>query len=170
MEKNIAALMRQDARTVHVSYNVDIDEENQPKYVQKATSSPAMDLKAYGDQFQRPPSKSVPFRQKTYTYVTDLPLKDGDLVIVDAAGAMKLATVAHIDDVVDIEPNSNIAYKWVVAKVDLTHYEQCMAKNKLITDAVADAYKSNLRRSFAQQILGGMPEEQRLALEKLTNG
>jgi hypothetical protein len=156
MDKNIAALMRNDTRTVLVNFNMGVDDEDVTDQV----------LKTYDQQFKRP-TRAV---SRGYTYVTDLPLAAGDLVVVNASGTMKLATVIEVHDDVTIEPNSNISYKWVVARVDLSYYEALVAKNKTITDAVAEAYKANLRRSFAQQILSGMPEDQRLALEKLTNG
>lgn len=137
MDKNIAALMRSDTRTVHVSFNTELSS-----------------------------TRNV-VEGKGYTYVTDLVLEVGDLVAVEASDSMKLATVIQVDDNVEIEPNSNIAFKWIVAKVELLHYETTMTLNKNLTDAVATAYKANLRRSFSEQILLGMPEDQRAAVAEL---
>jgi hypothetical protein len=105
--------------------------------------------------------------EKSYTYVTDLNLSPGDLVVVVAQDSMKLVTVMEVHDGVEIEPNSAISYKWVVAKVDLSHYEKTAALNEKIMEAVSAAYKANLRRSFSEQILLGMPEDQRLAVGEL---
>jgi hypothetical protein len=98
-------------------------------------------------------------------------INDGSVVRVELEAPKGRANhYVRVDEDVDIEPNSAITYKWVVAVVDLEQYVKTMERNKTITDAVAVAYKDNLRRSFAQQILSVMPEDKRLALEQLTKG
>lgn len=154
MERNIAALMRQDCRTVKVRFDLTaaefdtLDEEN-------AVPEPPKRLRA--------PLAAG----KSYTYVTDLTLAPGDVVVVAAAGELKLAWVASVDGEVDIEPNSAVQIKWVKALVDFGHYEQCQAKNAEIERMVSDAYKVNLRRSFANQILSAVDEASRERITKL---
>ena len=152
MDKNIAALLREDARTVHVSFDQlaeDFDDEDtQPKTAW--TSS-------------RPKSPSA----KTYTYVTNLPLQIGDTVVVEAQGKINLAFIRRVDEDVKIEPNSSTTYRWVIAKVDTTGHEANIERNKAIEQAVSDAYRNNLRRSFAQQILSGVDDSHRESLQRL---
>ena len=143
MEANIAALLREDARTVKVSY--DVEEEDAA-------------------------NGSAPYRKpdtKAYTYVTNLPLAVGDVVAVFARGAMKLASVREVDDEVKIEPNSTTTYQWVVAKIDLEGFRANCERNKAIEQTVHEAYRQNLRRSFAQQILAGVDEARKGELQKL---
>lgn len=130
MDKNIAALLRTDTRTIEVLL--------------------------YTDSTRAP---------KAYTYVTDL--KVNDKVVVDANGEYKLAEIAAVHDGVNIEPNSNVQYKWIISKVDTAQYDANMAKNKEIEQMVGKNYQQNLRRGFAEQILNGMDAKGRSAVTKL---
>jgi hypothetical protein len=132
MDKNIAALLRTDTRTIEVLM--------------------------YGDSTRAP---------KAYTYVTDLDIAVGDKVVVDANGDLRLVEVAVVHDGVNIEPNSNVQYKWIISKVDTTRYDANMAKNKEIEQMVGKNYQQNLRRGFAEQILNGMDAKGRSAVTKL---
>lgn len=155
MDKNIAALLREDARTVHVVFEKAITEFE--------------DL----DAPERPPARKSPTQSpkvKTYTYVTHLPLVKGDSVIVEAAGRLCLAFVEHVDDEVDIEPNASTAYRWVISKLDMQAHEANMDRNKEIEKTVADAYRNNMRKSFAQQILSGVDAGKQAHLTKLIGG
>ena len=155
MDKNIAALLREDARTVHVVFEKAITEFE--------------DL----DAPERTPTRRVPQagqKVKTYTYVTHLQLARGDSVIVEAAGRLCLAFVDSVDDEVDIEPNAATAYRWVVSKLDMKAHEANMDRNKEIEKTVADAYRNNMRKSFAQQILAGVDANKQEHLTKLLGG
>lgn len=155
MDKNIAALLREDAKTVHVTFDVDI-----------SAGYPEMD-----DDDDEPVSpkgyKAAPARAKTYSYVTHFDVKQGDVLVVPAAGQIKLVTVQRVDDEVKIEPNSTTRYQWVIAKVDMAAHTANMDRNVEIETAVAEAYRNNLRKSFAQQILAGVGDAQRDRLTAL---
>ena len=180
MEKNIAALMREDTRTVHVS----LDHAVIPTLADFAApllkSMTKQEIaKAYNsayrgsfdtdlDDFEGQPlitSRPKPPNAKTYTYVTNLALGIGDTVVVDADGKLKLASVRHVDDECAIEPNSTTKFKWVLAKVDLAPAHENARRNAEIEEAVNNAYRQNLRRGFAQQVLAGIDDASR---EKLT--
>ena len=135
MDKNIAALLRDDARTVGVNFSTHLAAEN---------GSPAS-----------------PYSE--YTYVSHLQLAVGDIVVVKAKGRVALATVSRVDDSVDIEPNADMRYAWVIAKVDVSEHAANMARNAEIERAVSEAYRDNMRRSFAQQILGGVEDGEKKA-------
>lgn len=163
MEKNIAALLREDTKTVHVSYELglaefeDLDDFEGPSTF---TAKPAG-------------AKSLPMRageRRLYTYVTHLDVKAGDTVAVEASGQLNLATVIRVDEQTEIEPNSTIAYKWVIDKVDMVAFEENAKRNAEIERTVGAAYRQNLRRSFAQAVLGNLPEGEREGLTKLLQG
>lgn len=138
MDKNIAALLREDTRTVQVTFPV--------------TAYEAARAGTNGNP-------SVPHSAgKLYTYVTHLDLQVGDAAIVRTSGKLNIVLVAAVDGGTNIAPNSEIEYKWILAKVDLSEAEENEAKNDLITATVAEAYKLNLRRSFSQQILEGLSD------------
>lgn len=159
MDKNIAALLREDTRTVRVSF-CQIAEDFDTTDVDEGPLATGM-RKGYTTQ------RSKPANAKLYTYVTDLPLAIGDTVVVEARGEIALAFVRSVDDDVKIEPNCDIAFNWVVAKVDLTGHAQNMARNAEIERTVAEAYRNNMRRSFAAQILAGVDDNHREGLAKL---
>lgn len=125
-----------------------------------------------------------------YTYVTNIKgLEVGDVVVVPVIGQTrtarlkfdpindtkegvdkydaKVATVLRVDPEVNLPTDSDLEYKWVVAKIDFDPWLRTMERNNQIVDAVTDAYKRNLRRSFSERILGEMqdgPKNQLLAL------
>jgi hypothetical protein len=82
---------------------------------------------------------------------------------------LTIASVVQIDQQVDIESSADIEYKWVVAKVDLTAYTKLIERNKEISLAVQEAYKRNLRRSFADRVLGELAEDEKTKLLGLLN-
>lgn len=157
MDRNIAALMRQDCRTVNVRFDLLATEFG-------GLPNDGEVGRAYD---KRARAAFVEGGIKSYKYVTDLTLAPGNVVVVEAAGETKLAWVVSVDDEVDIEPNSAVQIKWVKALVDLGHYEQSQAKNAEIERMVSDAYKANLRRSFANQIMSAVDEASRERITKL---
>jgi hypothetical protein len=158
MDKNIAALMRQDTRTVQCVF-----------------SALPPDLAADADMVAAFASGHVASTPKApdaraYTYVTDLPLEPGDIVVVEANASLKVVVVRTVDEDVKIEPNSDTAYKWVLAKVDLTGYAATAKRNAEIEQVVSEAYRHNLRRSFASQILAGIDDDNRARVAALIGG
>lgn len=155
MDKNIAALMRQDCKTVHVRFWKDRN-DNSASYSGKNPVSLSLG--------------TVPmdaFSDKRYTYITDLDLKEGDWALVLVSGIPKVVTVVAVDEDCEIEPNDNVAYKWVFGKVDTTNYYENLKKNEEIEGIVSSAYKKSLRAQFSQLLLAGTDAETQLRLQDL---
>ena len=151
MEKNIAAMMREDVRLISVMF-----EQKQA----------LMDNEFQGYQ---PPSMGRGIASaKAYDYLTNLDVKVGDTVVVVVAQT-KLVTgyVVAVGELGDIPADKPSKFKWVVQKVDLTAYTANEELNANIEQTVAEAYRTNLRRSFAQQILGSCNEETQAKLQHL---
>jgi hypothetical protein len=125
--------------------------------------------------------------EQDYTYVTNLKgIAVGDAVVVpvilarrkyapgvspDGRGGLqvdaKIGTVMGVDKEVNLPTDADREYSWIIQKVDLTSYEATMTRNNQIVEAVTEAYKKNLRRSFSERILGEMadgPKQQLLGL------
>jgi hypothetical protein len=156
MDKNIAALLNTNAYTV-------------------------------GVQFQHSLGKDF----SEYTYVTDLPREEsliGSMVLVptkirpgsqynvekqdstmllEAGVRMSIAIVTRVDSEVVIEPDDNIEYAWVISKLDTSNYWTTKLRNKEIIALVQEAYTKNLRRSFAQQVLGTLGDETQQRIKTL---
>lgn len=75
--------------------------------------------------------------------------------------------VQAVHDRVQIEPGSDMLFKWVAGRVDTSYYQQLTARNQQIVEAYGDAYKQNLRRSFATQVLGQLDENTASSIKAL---
>lgn len=123
MDKNIAAILREDTKTISVQF---INGEG-------ITSS------------------------RNYTYITHLDVAVGDFVIVPSGGSdmWKICEVTEVHDDLNIEPNSDIKFKWVVDVVDAKAARENQARNKEIEGMLAASYRVNARQAYAQQFLSG---------------
>lgn len=132
VERNIAALMREDAKTVEVNFNDG---------------------------------------SKSYTYITSLDIKVGDHAVVDCGGDdFKVVQVLEVHDDVEIEPNSDTKFKWLVAKFDLDHYKSNEAKNEQIEKVMATGYRTNIRRQFAASVMACLSDEKKAELTAIVSG
>ena len=132
VERNIAALMREDAKTVEVAFNGG---------------------------------------SKSYTYITSLDIKVGDHAVVDCGGdGFKVVQVLEVHDDVEIEPNSDTKFKWVVAKFDLEHHKSNEAKNEQIEKLMATGYRANIRRHFAANMMACLSDEKKAELTAIVSG
>jgi len=79
----------------------------------------------------------------------------GDQSYVDTAFLeFKVVEVVRVHDAVEIAPDSPVAYKWIVGKVDLGPWLELTKRNDELRMLAEDAYKRNLRKSFAERVLG----------------
>lgn len=146
MDKNIAALVREDIFTIGV------------RFPQNDSGSRA----AFNYEGQI-------FSVKEYTYVCDIAgVKVGDTVVVLANGCLNLATVFTVHDGVDIEPNADRKYSWVVDKLDVERFEASMAVNKEIEETVGKAYQKNIKQQFRNVIMAGLDDASAARLTQLT--
>lgn len=138
MDKNIAAILREDTRTVEVRYTTG---------------------RTYGAKGED--------ANTTFTYVTTLTLQPGDLVVVPYQKHFSVAEVVEVHDDLRIQPNEEIEYRWVVQKVDASRYYKILEQNRELQGVVGKAYQQNIRRSFAQSVLANLSEEQKSAVAGL---
>ena len=72
--------------------------------------------------------------EKGYSYkchLYDMPnLKCGDLVLVPVKFSFKVAKVTSINNESIIQDNLDVEYKWVIWKVNLTHYKKLVLDEK----------------------------------------
>jgi hypothetical protein len=106
---------------------------------------------------------------KPYTYISDLPLEKGDMVVVKTGDKISVGFVLRVDDDLKIEPDSDIKYHWIIAKVDTSYHEENEKKISEINELVKTAYRTNMKRSFAQQILSGLDEDSRERILSITS-
>lgn len=157
MEKNLAAFLREDTKTVGVRFIKDLF-ANQRDY--QAT--------LLGEDCNN--SGTFELSTKEYTYITDLSLQVGDHVVVFAQSTPKVVVVTRIDEIVNILPKDQVEYKWVVSQVDFTAYNENMKKNSTITDFVRSVYRKNVKEQFKDIVLAGLDAKGKKALSNLLKG
>jgi len=139
-EINIAALLREDTRTIYVALTNGTGFADEDLTSLDASVGNAIEVG----------------QQKYYNYVTNFNVKEGDAVLVEYNHQMKVAVVCDVHDTVKIDPGLPYELRWVIQKLDFTEHRQNILKNKEIKQLVQQAYQSNLRRSFRQQLLSGL--------------
>lgn len=139
-ELNIAAFIREDAKTVGVRFHKDQYDR-------------AKDPRGYNE---------LDLSNTEYTYITNLDFKVGDLAVVYVMGNPKVVMITSLHDGIMIQPNADKKYNWIVAKVDTTGYEKNEAINDEIEATVQMAYQENVKNQFRNLILNGMDEVSRM--------
>ena len=156
MEKNLAAFLREDTKTVGVRFIKDTFSQDTQNY--QMTLVGTENLEAYS------------LSNKEYTYITDLPLEVEDHVVVFVHDAPKVAIVTRVDDVVNIAPKDNVEYKWIAARIDYTKYKENCQKNRQIAEFVSSSYRKNVKEQFREIVLAGLDAKGKKALTNLLKG
>lgn len=105
---------------------------------------------------------------KEYTYKTVLPLEEGDFVVVSTPNSQfQVVQVRAVLNPLEIEVDPRITYKWVVAKVDMAHYDEC---NEVEAKLSEQLHKAALRKRQAEiknDVMEFLTEEERTQAVKL---
>lgn len=148
MDINIAALVREGTKTVGVRFWKDYNNSNKPTTLLGLNSIPELP-------------------EKEYTYVTDLSLQVGQLVVVFVSEVPKIVLVTRVDTDLEITPNDTTRYNWIAGVFDITPYQQLLADNAKIEHTLASAYKKQTRKSFSQLLLNELGLEEASELRQL---
>ena len=160
MDKNLVAFLDEQAYTIDVQFTAT------GKLYKYVTNLPGIEL----GSFVIIPVGEVELsaiaaadntrlaRAITHKEVLDAFDVDPDPTLVPSptfsSSSIKVAQVVGVHDGVKIEPNETTQYKWVIAKVDFTYYTDLCSRNSELQRLTEDAYKRNLRKSFAERIMG----------------
>ena len=155
MEKNLAAFLREDTKTVGVRF---IKDTFSTSTEYQMTLIGTENVEAY------------PLSNKEYTYITDLPLEVEDHVIVFVHDAPKVAIVTRVDEVVNIAPKDSVEYKWIACRVDYSQYKENCQKNKQIAEFMSTSYRKNVKEQFREIVLAGLDAKGKKALTNLLKG
>ena len=155
MEKNLAAFLREDTKTVGVRF---IKDTFSTSTEYQMTLIGTENVEAY------------PLSNKEYTYITDLPLEVEDHVIVFVHDAPKVAIVTRVDEAVNIAPKDNVEYKWIACRVDYSQYKENCQKNKQIAEFMSTSYRKNVKEQFREIVLAGLDAKGKKALTNLLKG
>ena len=156
MEKNLAAFLREDTKTVGVRFIKDTFSRDTENF--QMTLVGTENVEAYS------------LSNKEYTYITDLELQVEDHVIVFVHDAPKVAIVTRVDEAVNIAPKDNVEYKWIACRVDYSQYKENCQKNRQIAEFMSTAYRKNVKEQFREIVLAGLDAKGKKALTNLLKG
>lgn len=156
MEKNLAAFLREDTKTVGVRFIKDTFSQDTQNYQMTLVGTENVDWYSLSN--------------KEYTYITDLPLEVEDHVIVFVHEAPKVAIVTRVDEAVNIAPKDNVEYKWIACRVDYSQYKENCQKNRQIAEFMSTSYRKNVKEQFREIVLAGLDAKGKKALTNLLKG
>ena len=160
MDKNLVAFLDEQAYTIDVQFTAT------GKLYKYVTNLPAIELGSFviipgGDVELAALAAADNTRRAlaiAHNEVLDAFGVDVDPTLVPSppfsSSSIKVAQVVGVHDGVKIEPSETIQYKWVIAKVDFTYFTDLCKRNYELQKLTEDAYKRNLRKSFAERIMG----------------
>lgn len=152
MDKNIAAFIRDNTKTVGVRFFKDYNESG---------SNNLMSL-SLGD-------KNYRLSDKEYTYVTMEDFQIGDYAVVIVAEVPKVVVVTRVDDDLDITPNEEIQYKWIVCRVGFEEHTKRMKENAELSKTLAKGYQRNMKNSFRKVLIENLGEEEQNKILQITS-
>lgn len=105
---------------------------------------------------------------KEYTYKTVLPLEEGDYVVVSTpSNQYQVVQVRAVLNPLEINIDPRITYKWVVAKVDMAHYNECVAMEATLSAQLHKAALRKRQQELKNDVMEFLTEEERSAAVKL---
>lgn len=109
---------------------------------------------------------------RNYTYLTtDSNIKVGDDVVVRVGPTPKVVLVVAVDDNLDIAPNSETEYKWVVCRIDYDPYVKLLDDNAALKKLLSKGYQANMRKQFREAFVSGLPDDLKASVSGLlSNG
>ena len=170
MDKNLAAFLDQSAYTIEVQYQREDGKASRPyKFVTNIPGIKKGDFVVVNSRVTQDATPLHDTRMQTFTAGGTLTeaLEDDVFSGVVMYGTVDVVRVVRVNKEVAIEPNDPKEYSWVIQKVNFDNFVATVNRNKQITSTAQAAYKRNLRRSFAERILGDMSQEEQDKLSKL---
>lgn len=101
---------------------------------------------------------------KVYTFKTFFDCKLGDVVILPPSSEGKLpsmGTVVRVDDEPELNFESEIEYKWAMAKLDTIAYDQVMEREKELVKMLRASEKKQQRDRLLASYQLTLPEDEK---------
>ena len=176
VDKNVAALLNEKARTIHVQFQHSLGEGFQaytyvtdlPIAVRLADSGEADATALWSEGIKVGSKVLVPTDIRANSKYSGEDASSA--MLLEPGVRMSVAIVTAIDDCVAIQPEDSVAYKWVICEIDVSNYFTTKDRNKQLTDLVQDAYAKSLRRSFASTVLAGLDSDAQSRVQLLLGG
>ena len=95
---------------------------------------------------------------KRYLYLTRLNLNVGDYLVVEARGVFLVVRVVELHNEPPVKENDTVEYKWVVSKVETSHYTQLLITETEALSKITTASRGHHRRLAKTALLSSFPE------------
>lgn len=86
---------------------------------------------------------------KTYTFKAERTfastLKADDYIVVDSKNGLSIARVVSVDEFADVEPESDVDYRWAFAKVDRSELDRLIKSEADIVRQLKTAQRENIK-------------------------
>lgn len=104
---------------------------------------------------------------KIYTYkvAKDIELEVEDLVIVETNSGMEIVTVQRVDEGMNIDLASDIKYKFIVQKIDLTKYQEMCDTDNNVASVLAQNAAQKQKEELLARYVTDLTDEQVKLLE-----
>lgn len=140
MDKNIAAFLRENTKTIVVNFQVDTGKPKNYTYLTEDATIAAGDWVV------------VPYSPR------------------EGCERFSVAYVVKVHDDLCIEPNADEQHHWVVQKLDMKAYDALLKANAQLQSLLSAAYRERMKKSFAQSLLGDLSAEAHAKVALLLGG
>jgi len=105
---------------------------------------------------------------KEYTYKTLIDLEVDDFVVVQTPSKeYQCVKVRAVLDPLEVDLIPGVNYKWIVQKVDMTHFEECIEMEKQVQLKLRKAEARKRQSELRQSSLEFLTDEERAETVKL---
>ena len=102
---------------------------------------------------------------KTYTYKTTLDLAVDDLVVVESPTGFKIVKVVSVLEFHEVNFDVHYEYKWVVSRVDLEYYNECVNVEKEVRKQANKLAYEETRAKLTEQLKDRIGEDALITLK-----
>jgi len=105
---------------------------------------------------------------KRYTYKVDksMSVEEDDYVVVLADGEYKVVKIAEVHDEIQIDFNTNFAYKYIIDKIDFSTYEKLKERSIVIAKTLTESSRRQLKSELVTNLIEDLDDD---AVKKLTS-
>lgn len=106
---------------------------------------------------KKPVSSFANRKTHTYKIPKDLPIAEGDTVVVYSHAGIQVATVTEVH-LKAKRPEGNEQLDWIISRVDTTEYDAAKAKEAEVLEMLEEAERVHQREQMKEKLASAFPE------------
>lgn len=167
--KHLMTLLQEGFTTIKVQfYNDRVPVEPSSQTIKMR--NPSQNAPWDSSPFQPMPAPPMPGTQqaaRVYTYKVELSdnIEVGNVVAVKVGGDVVLAKVVEVHDLPQIDLDADFDYRWIVQKIDFTHYDEVAKREAEFNQAMVEVERVKQREKVKrdmEELLGDSPMAKQL--------